>query len=168
VSLLSPFPLLWTLWGFTRRVVLAVATAGLPAGPSFSRQAPELRSTEKQLRIGPQWPSLPLGSSAPGLGKVHLSRTTAGQPGQAGGTVRGCQQGPALPALASQCAPTHGCPVPQPMSCQCHHPWAPPHPPHAPLCQSCCRVWCCAPLLGAGAAHPPLVYSLPGRFFADF
>lgn len=101
---------------------------------------------------GQAWPQAP-----PALGRVrpHLPGTTAGQQGDWAAQQRS-MVGPALPAQASQCAPSPGHPAPQPMSCQCHCPWAPPHPPHAP-CASRAAMCGVAPSPPGLGRHPPLL-----------
>uniref|UniRef100_A0A8D1V1Y8 G protein-coupled receptor kinase n=1 Tax=Sus scrofa TaxID=9823 RepID=A0A8D1V1Y8_PIG len=107
--------------------------------PPFPR--PGMASSAQDHR-GPAW-----------AGRAAHERGPGGQPS---------------PPQAAQCA-TPAVQPHSPTSRQCHRPpRAPPRPQHAPSCQSRCRVVSRPLPRGWVSAPSPPVYSLPGRFFADF
>lgn len=150
--------------------------------PSSHPELPGSRTTERQLWAVPHWPSLGLRSPAPapirsgaspsprhsGLGKALSAQDHRGQPGWTGLHSERGRLGQPSPPQDRQCAPwAVQPPATCPVSATTHR--APPHPPHAPSCQSRCRVWCRAffPKGWVGSTSPPIC-SLPGAFLCRF
>lgn len=135
---------------------------------SFRPQAPRLRDHRKApagcaalASPGPEppFPRPGMASSA----QDHRGPAWAGRAAHERGPG-----GQPSPPQAAQCA-TPAVQPHSPTSRQCHRPpRAPPRPQHAPSCQSRCRVVSRPLPRGWVSAPSPPVYSLPGRFFADF
>lgn len=160
---LTPFPLPWTLWGLVKGAVLAAPSLQ----PSSCPPTAGLGTTERHCglgHIGQAWPQAP---PAPAWVRPHLPGTTASQQG---GWVT---QQRSLAKASPPCPGQSVCPQTWPSSPTAHVlsvplPTGTASPTACPPCQSRCHVRCRAFSPGAGSAPSPLVYSLPGRFFADF
>lgn len=153
---------------------LTAGSTALPAIPPSS-PTPSARAQGPQKgscglwSTGLAWPRGPLPAPSwvgPGLVCPGPEGSSMDRPGS---TARGAGWGQPSPPLAGQCAPPGlSSPIaPCPVSATAHG--APPRPPHAPLCQSRCRVWCRAfsPWGWVGVPSPP-IYSLPGAFLCRF
>lgn len=135
-------------------------------------EPPGSGTTERQLWAVPHWPgphpyrglalAITLAWARPCLPRT-TGATWVGWAAQREGPV-----GPALATPGSSVCPM-GCPAPAPCPVSATTHRAPPHPPHAPSCQSRCRVWCRAfsPSGWVGSPSPPIC-SLPGAFLCRF
>lgn len=151
-----------------------------PRSPSYP--SPRLKDHREAAagRATLAWPGPEVPSPGPhpyqGLSLAPSLRTgqglvCPGPQGPAWGGGAAQREGPVGPALAtpgsSVCPRGPPAPAPCPVSATTHR--APPHPPHAPSCQSRCRVWCreISPSGWVGSPSPPLC-SLPGAFLCRF
>lgn len=132
----------------------------LPANPG-------LRTTERHLWAGPHLPSLAPGAPHPKLGETSPSWDHSWPAGWLGGTAKVCGRGQPSPPRPVSVPPAlavqpHS---PRPVSATAHGHHLTHRMPPVPVALPCVvsRL-----LPGAGSAPSPLVYSLPGRFFADF
>lgn len=157
-----------TLWRAGQEGGLAVGAAAACSSPSIHPKCPGSGTTERHLPIGPlrltyPGPTIPLT-----MGWMRLICPGPQGPAWVGSAMSRAGLGQPSLSQTGQCPPPHWLSRPTAHVLSVPPSRAPSRPPHAPSCQSRCRVWCCAlsPWGWVGALPP--VYSLPGAFLCRF